>query len=318
MLLYNLSFYNRPMIAMLVSAFLKYRFSPAWLLALLLAAPVTMAKPRLLVSIKPLALIAQEVVGDKVTIDTLLPITASPHDYPLKVSDHKRIREADLVLWVGPALESFLAKPLRHLPEARQLSSYLLKGIDWPDMDDHSKHNHSHDHHHDDAHDPHLWLNPLNAAVIAWALAERLATLEPGHAAFFRQRATAFAESMGALDRELRSAMAPLGNVGFAVYHEGYSHFVHHYGLRQLAYVTFVPEQRPGARHLAELRRVMAEGGECIFSEPYQRSEHIDALAQQLKLRQGQLDAIGSEKITTYPELIRRMGQDFSACLAHR
>ena len=59
-------------------------------------------------SIKPLALIAQEIAGDKVSVENLLPVKASPHDYPLRVSDIRRLQDADLVLWVGPSLETFL------------------------------------------------------------------------------------------------------------------------------------------------------------------------------------------------------------------
>ena len=48
------------------------------LVLLACTASLAQAKPRLLVSIKPLALIAQEVGGAEVAIDTLLPASASP------------------------------------------------------------------------------------------------------------------------------------------------------------------------------------------------------------------------------------------------
>lgn len=280
----------------------------------LLLSPLAWSKPSLLASIKPLALIAQEVVGEDMQVEVLLPVSASPHDYPLNVSDHKRLRSAALVLWVGPALESFLARPLRNLPAERQLSAYTLAALIWPALEDDHGHSEAQDHSHEHDADPHLWLNPRNAAAIATALAEQLARQQPALAQVYRTRAAAFAEAMTALDAELAAAMAPLKNVGFAVYHEGYSHFVQHYGLRQLAYVTYVPELRPGARHMAQLRKVLAAGGECIFSEPYQKTDQVDALAQQLGLRQGQLDAIG-ELSTSYAQLLRQMAQVFTECL---
>ena len=279
-------------------------------------ASLAQAKPRLLASIKPLALIAQEVAGVEVAVDTLLPASASPHDYPLKMSDHRRLRDADLVLWIGPELEAFLAKPLRNLPQAQQLSAYGLAGIQWPEAEDVVQEGqvaHDHGHH---SHDPHLWLNPHNAALLATALAERMAQLQPASAAVFRARAQAFAQAMALLDQRLQAELAPFRERGFAVYHEGYGHFVQHYGLRQLAYITFTPERRPGARHLHQLRQLMAADGVCIFSEPYQGNQSLDTLARELKLRQGQLDALGAESVETYGQLLERMAQAFATCLA--
>lgn len=281
-------------------------------LALLLALPAQ-AKLQVLASIKPLALIAQEVAGDQVDVVTLLPITASPHDYPLKMSDHKRLRSADLVLWVGPELESFLARPLGNLPADRLITSYQLTGLFWPNEVDsdhhHSRHKHA-------GKDPHIWLNPRNATVIAQELAARLAQLQPESAAIFRANAQRFATSVQLLDQQLAQQLAPIKEVGFAVYHEGYAHFVGRYGLHQVAYVTYTPERRPGARHLQELREVLAKEGKCLFMEPYYEPQGMEALATKLNLRIGLLDPIGERQVSSYHQLLLQLSQSFLTCLA--
>src|SRR6187402_2997641 len=177
-------------------------FRRSWALAaltLLLAMPVQ-ARLQVLASIKPLALIAQEVAGNQTEVSTLLPITASPHDYPLKMSDHQRLRAADLVLWIGPEMESFLARPLANLAADKLITSYQLAGVHWPEAapDEH--------HHNDHAHfgkDPHLWLDPRNALVIAEAVAARLAQLQPASAAQFHANAARFAAAVTLLDEQL-------------------------------------------------------------------------------------------------------------------
>lgn len=271
-------------------------------------------KIKLLASIKPLALIAQELAGDEVEVDTLLPVTASPHDYPLRMSDHRRLREADLLLWVGPELESFLARPLAGLDSNRIISAYDLAGIHFPEHEDQGQ-GEAAEHKHEG--DPHLWLDPDNAVVIARALAQKLGQLQPSRAEQFNQRAQAFAQAVMQVDKQLRAQLEPLKDRGFAVYHEGYSHFVEHFGLKQLAYITFTPERRPGARHLLELRQALKAGAaRCLFSEPYQKSDSLDALAQELGLRMGQLDPIGDAGLSSYGQLLSNLGQAFSACLA--
>lgn len=282
-------------------------------LALLLAMPAQ-AKLQILASIKPLALIAQEVAGDQADVATLLPVTASPHDYPLKMSDHKRLRAADLVLWVGPELESFLARPLANLAADKLITSYRL-GLHWPDEVASDHHHSSHAHL---GKDPHIWLDPRNAVLISQALATRLAQLQPESASVFRANAQRFAVSVQLLDQQLAQQLEPVKAVGFAVYHEGYGHFVGRYGLHQVAYVTYTPERRPGAKHLQELREVLAKEGKCLFMEPYYRAQGMDDMAKTLNLRIGLLDPIGEQQVSSYQQLLQQLGQSFLTCLADR
>lgn len=294
---------------------ISYRRALALLvLGLVLALPAQ-AKLQVLASIKPLALIAQEVAGDQADVSTLLPITASPHDYPLKMSDHKRLRAADLVLWIGPEMESFLARPLANLPANKLITSYQLTGLHWPEeaVSDHHHSNHSHT-----DNDPHIWLDPRNAIVIANELAARLAQLQPESAVQFRANAQRFSASIQQLDQQLAQQLAPVKSVGFAVYHEGYGHFVGRYGLHQVAYVTYTPQRRPGAKHLQEFREVLSKEGKCLFMEPYYKVQGMEEMAATLKLGIGLLDPIGDQQVSSYQQLLQQLGESFLTCLADR
>lgn len=274
-----------------------------------------LAKPQIIASIKPLALITQEVVGDNAHIETLLPITASPHDYPLKMSDHRRLRAADLVLWIGPELESFLARTLANIPRKNIMAIYGLPGLFWPQensiADGHQHANHPHI-----GGDPHLWLDPRNAQVIAHALAARLALLDPPSAKTYQANADRFVMQLQQLDQHLSQQLAPIKKKGFAVYHEGYSHFVGRYGLHQVGYVTYAPERRPGARHLRELQAVLKQEGKCLFVEPYYDVESIEVMATSIGLRIGVLDPIGDQQVSSYRVLLQQLGNSFLTCLA--
>lgn len=274
------------------------------------------AKPQILASIKPLALIAHEVAGDKARVDTLLPVTASPHDYPLKMSDHRRLREAGLVIWVGPELESFLARSVANIAAEKILSTYRLPGIHWPDVTDVDD-GHRHANHHHRGGDPHLWLDPRNAEVIATAVAAKLTGLDPQSAEDYQANAARFVNRIRQLDQGLQQQLAAVRSEGFAVYHEGYSHFVSRYGLHQVGYVTYTPERRPGARHLQELQSVLEREGKCLFVEPYYQVESIENMARSLGLRIGVLDPIGDQQISSYPSLMEKLANSFLTCLTN-
>ncbi|WP_347330141.1 zinc ABC transporter substrate-binding protein [Marinimicrobium locisalis] len=275
-------------------------------------ASVARAEVDVVTSIKPLALIARAVVGESGRVSHLLPPNASPHDYPLKVSDMQRLTDADLVVWVGENLETFLRRPLNPLKAEKRLTLSTLEGIHWPEQDEHD---HDHGDHHHGPRDPHLWLNPNNGAVVARALAERLAALDPAGAQGYRDRAGALEQTLSELDRALETRLAPVRDVPFAVYHAGYQHFVDRYRLNQRAAVTLSPERRPGARHLYELRERLRNAA-CLFTEPYYDMGSARRLADELKLRLGELDLLGArEAITSYPQLLERLGEDIALCL---
>jgi zinc transport system substrate-binding protein len=295
----------------------------AWITSLIIAqliyvhsvwAEPTHDKLQLLASIKPLALIAQEVAGDRVQVSTLLPVTASPHDYPLKMSDHRQLRAADLVLWIGPEMESFLARSLQTLPSTKLITAYDIEDLHWPEESDSEHHEHEHNH---AGKDPHLWLDPRNAALIAELLAQRLGLLQPESAAYFADNAMNFKQTLKRLDEQLEQQLTPVKNVGFAVYHEGYGHFVGRFGLHQVGYFTDTPERRPGAKHLLELRKVLAQEGVCLFMEPYYQAQSMKEMAESLNLHIGLLDPIGDQKVSSYQQLLTQMGQNFLACLAN-
>ncbi|HTF96180.1 MAG TPA: zinc ABC transporter substrate-binding protein [Cellvibrio sp.] len=273
------------------------------------------AKPRLLASIKPLALIAQEVAGDRAIVDTLLPISASPHDYPLKMSDHRRLRSADLVVWIGPELESFLSRPLSGLNKNRVLTTYELPDLYWPeqteDIDGHHHTSHQHI-----GKDPHIWLDPRNAVVIALAIAAGLTALDPDGKQEYQLNSARFNASIQQMDQQIGLQLAAVKSTGFAVYHEGYSHFVSRYGLHQVGYVTYAPERRPGAKHLKELRDVLRKEGSCLFIEPYYQVASIESMAKSIGLKVGVLDPIGDQQVSSYQTLIEKLANSFSSCLA--
>ena len=62
----------------------------------------------MVVSIKPLQLITESILGSEGTVTSLLTGDMSPHHFSLTPSDRIAIDRADLVLFVGEELETQL------------------------------------------------------------------------------------------------------------------------------------------------------------------------------------------------------------------
>ncbi|RLK50162.1 zinc transport system substrate-binding protein [Alkalispirillum mobile] len=139
----------------------------ATLVGLGLSLPAHAEPPRVVASIVPLHSLAASVMDGVAEPKRLLPGGASPHTYNLRPSEADMLSKAELVIWVGPELESFLERPLRNLAaDAEVLEVAGLEGIrlldtrDGGQWDSHhhhhdggDDHNHGHDDHHDHGHD---------------------------------------------------------------------------------------------------------------------------------------------------------------------
>ncbi|HKJ73793.1 MAG TPA: zinc ABC transporter substrate-binding protein, partial [Alphaproteobacteria bacterium] len=95
----------------------------AMVLALAIPASAT-AKPKapnVVVSILPIHSLVAGVMAGVGTPKLLIDRLASPHDYAMRPSDAEALNKADLVIWVGPTLESFLIKPLSTLSKKTKI-----------------------------------------------------------------------------------------------------------------------------------------------------------------------------------------------------
>ena len=124
------------------------------------------AAPTVLVSIKPLYGLTAALMEGLGTPRLLLAGTASPHGYSLRPSDAQALSEADVVVWVGPSLETFLVEPLETLAEdSRIVEAMEADGITllaareggiWaPHVHHHADADEEHEHEHADDEDEH-------------------------------------------------------------------------------------------------------------------------------------------------------------------
>lgn len=292
------------------------------------------AEVRLLTSIKPLQLIAAAVQDGVGAPAVLLPPGASPHHYALRPSDVRRVREADLLYWIGPDMEAFLPRVLdgRDKPDVavQALPGMTLRRFgDSHAEDHHDEHEHEHEHAddalgHDHDHRPgsldaHLWLLPANARVIAARMAADLAQLDAANAARYAANLQAFEARLEALDGRIRPQLAQLSGKPYFVFHEAYDYFEAAYGLKHAGVFSVLGEVQPGARHVAAMRaRLQQTGPSCVFSEPPLRPRLAETLSAGLPVKLAELDAQGGAlpvDARGYEQLLENLAAGLTECL---
>ena len=178
------------------------------------AAP-EITKPLIITTIKPLAIIAQSAVGDQARVEFLQSAAQSAHGVSLPVSALKKIDRADLIIWIGEMFEFRVAKPMALLPEERRITVMQLPMIAPEDTGRQQEVGYQRGEVHDHGEfsvDPHVWLNPENANLIAAEIQQRLK---------LPVKAIISAEQIAKLAAEL----APLSDKQFLAHHDALGHF---------------------------------------------------------------------------------------------
>lgn len=302
-------------------------------LLLVIANGSAFAEVRVVTSIKPLQLIAAEVQDGVGEPEVLVPAGSSAHSFSLKPSTVRDIQAADIVYWIGPDLESYLAKSIT----ARSGKTVVIQNL--PGLHirhfgkEHEHANHGHEEpvkhtavrdDHDDQHRPgsvdaHLWLRPSNALVIAKQMATDLSAADPQNTARYQANFEAFNARLSEQDQRLKSRLAPLAAKPFFVFHQTFDYFEESYGLNHTGVLAIGGDVRPGARHIAEMRaKLETAGPSCLFSEPPVRPKLSDTLTSGLRVRFAELDALGygvTVRAGGYGELISRVGDELAECL---
>ncbi|ROR31987.1 metal ABC transporter solute-binding protein, Zn/Mn family [Inmirania thermothiophila] len=269
---------------------------PGLAVLLLLLAAAAGAAPRVVATVPPAAAVAAAVTDGAASLRLLLPGGQSPHGAALRPSAARALAEADLVVWVGPTLESGLARAVAALPAQRVLTWTALAGVRLRGGEAGPQ-----------GVDPHLWLDPANAAVLAQALAERLAALDPAAAERYRARAARFAADLAALEGAMARRLAPLRGRGLVVYHDALGYLTARFGLRVVATVAPDPERLPGARHVGELRARIARGEvACVVREPQFPPRLLARLVAGTRVPVVAVDVVGAG-LRPGPEAYRRL-----------
>lgn len=302
---------------------MRARLLPALLGSLLLLLSQPVLASQVLTSIKPLQLIAAAILDDIEEPAVLLPPGSSPHHHALRPSERRTLQQATRVYWVGGSLELFLESLLSRHAGAQALIDLpgvqlrtALQSLNFQQEEAHGHTHHKHDH---GLNDPHLWLSPDNARVIARWMAEDLQGIYPDQQQQLQANLQAFLLRLDAEEVRLHQRLQGLGDKPWFVFHDGYGYFEDHFNVHPNGIFSLSDEVQPGARHVNLLRqRLQQAGSSCVFSEPQFNPRLIDSLSKGLDVRRGELDPLGVDIAVDaegYLRLLGRIGDSLADCL---
>jgi len=283
----------------------------------LICSSVLAAEPTTVItSIKPLALVAQELLsGTSIKVDYLLPPTISEHGYALKISDVKKLQRARLVVWLGRDLEPYLSSTENTWMDVsqRDKSLALLSKLNISQL--HTSGDHNLGDHKEHSIDPHIWLSPDLTLQIAEQLETRMVILFPQQAALIEANLVEFKQKLVELDLATKKTLEPYKDTPFLVYHSAYGYYIAHYDLHQIGALHIQPGATLSLKQLAGLQQVLDKQTKavCLFREPQFEALPVPEFKTKQKLNMGTLDPLGINA-TTYIHLMENLTTGLVEC----
>ncbi|MEK5255986.1 zinc ABC transporter substrate-binding protein [Paenibacillus sp. FSL F4-0125] len=223
----------------------------------------------------PIYEFTREIGGDDINAINLLPVGVEPHDWTPRSQDIVNTSKAQLFLYNGAGLEGWVPNFLKGLDSSSKVEAVeVSKGIDLIMTDEDDGHDHGgsseEDHHEDDADhnshsgdslhtDPHTWVSPKSAIIMARNIKDSLQSVDPEHKDGYEERYNKLAERLQALDSKFEQELTKLPNHEIVVSHQAFSYLARDYGLEQHAIMGLSPDAEPRGQDLVNLAKLVKD-----------------------------------------------------------
>ena len=233
--------------------------------------------PRILAVESFLADIAQNVAGDRLTVEALIPLGVDPHAYQPTPRDAAKVADCSVLIVNGAGIEAFLDPLLVNAGGQRRVITASAGLTPRPDAQ--GEHPQG---------DPHFWLDPNRVIQYVENIRAGLSQADPEGASVYAANAAAYIEQLKALDLWIAQQAATVQPERrlLVTNHESLGYFADRYGFTVVGAVipSVSTDASPTAQQMAALiEQIKATGAPAIFLETGANPQ----LAQQIAAETG-------------------------------
>jgi ABC-type Zn uptake system ZnuABC Zn-binding protein ZnuA len=235
----------------------------------------TSGLPRVLAVESFLADIARNVAGDRLVVDSLIPVGADPHGYQPSPQDAARIANVDVLIINGANLEAFIAPILQNVSAKQRVISASAGLMARPDPSGQNPEG-----------DPHFWLDPNNVIKYVENIRDGFSEADPVGTPVYVANANKYIGELESLDAWIRSQVqsVPQANLLLITNHETFGYFAERYGFTIVGSIvpSITSGAAPSAQELAALvDQIRSSGVPAIFLENGTNPQLADQIASE-------------------------------------
>jgi ABC-type Zn uptake system ZnuABC Zn-binding protein ZnuA len=243
--------------------------------------------------------IAQNIAGNHLKIDCILPIGSDPHLHEPTPKDAQMVGEAHLVLVNGLTLEGWMKELIENSGTKARIVT-CTEGIQAIVSDQF----------HGSA-DPHAWMQAANGIIYAQNICKALSVLNPSESKFYEANLKKYVQQLTELDQFIKTAIAqiPENRRVLVTSHDAFHYYGVRYGLRLEAVLGTSTDADVQTSDMVRLAKVLATtGGPALFVESTINPKLLQQIAADNHVEVGGklfADSLGDTVAATYIDLLR-------------
>jgi zinc transport system substrate-binding protein len=267
-------------------------------------------KIHIITTIMPLQYFIEEIGGGRVSVTVMIPPGANPHSYEPVPSQMRSLSNADLYVKVGSGIEFELVWMDKIVNFNRKMAICdASKGIRFITMAEHAcaERPVGETHQHGQG-DPHIWLSPNNAILMAANIRDALIGLDPERKDFYIENFSFFIIQLDKLKREIADKFDDMENRKFLVFHPAWGYFAADFDLIQISAECSGKELTP--RQLAGvIKQAKHHGIRTVFASPQFSQKSAKVIAHEIGGKVIVIDPLSGDYMNNLRETAKAFSQ---------
>lgn len=250
------------------------------------------------VSIEPFRFFTETVAGDIYSINVIVPPGASPATYEPPPAVIRGINNSDLMI-----INGYLGFEMAWMDRIRGLNEEMkvLRLAESQELIAADSHRHGDITHYTGV-DPHFWLSPQRALIMAGEIKDFLVANDPENTETYNTNYLRLVSIIKEADDYLKTLFSDAGNKAFMIYHPSLTYLAFDYGLDQIPVETEGKEPSP-----SELKKLIDEGKEknirAIFVQREFDRKNADIIGKEIGAETVVIDPLGRDWLQSVKDI---------------
>ena len=249
----------------------------------------------------------EQVGGPYVRVTSLLKGYENEHTYSPKPSDLMAVRKAQVLFEIGIGLKVWVSSLVKNAGSSSLRVITTSSGIGLIGGAD--RHDDEHANGESEARgNPHIWLDPANAATMTRHITEALIQMDSDHADDYRRNQAAYLKRLDQLREELTERVKGLTERRFVAHHPAWPYLARRFGFEIVGTIQSQSVSEPSARHIQSLIQLMKKDRVRVVVSEIQLSQKFpDLLDKETGARVVVLTTLpgGLPRTETYLDMLR-------------
>jgi zinc transport system substrate-binding protein len=252
------------------------------------------------VSIAPFKYFVEQIAGSDFKVNVMVPVGADPHVYEPFPEQINQLRKSEAYISNG-----YLSFEMTWLDRFYQTNK-TMKRLSLGDKIDPIVSSHGHDGDHVEGADPHYWVSPECALVMAASVKDLLCNLNPSQKQKYETNFQGLLSKIREADKTAREYFKDVRKKSFMIYHPNLAYLARDYGLEEIP-VEFEGKEPPPSRLKELIDRARRDSLKTIFIQREYDTKNAKAIAGEIGAELKIIDPLSEDWMKATMDIINSL-----------